>query len=284
MNMADGLNMQPRIGEPETSPPARGQGGAGLTARAADGPQTLLAPNIPDTSIGAVALQQTPAWTYDFDPADGIARATFNGEIVYSGSGGAVSSWNTRSGAVVMTTADVTAAGGATAAQLAAYLPLAGGTLTGALTPAQVAGIVGTTAANNAAAGAVGEYMSSGVLQGAAVALTNGANANIASLALTAGDWDVSGSVDYYPAATTTTSGLYAAINTVSATLPTAGASAGLVGIYPAPPGAGTAQYIPVGPVRVSIAAPTTVYLIGVAIFAVSTCNAGGFLMARRVR
>lgn len=44
-----------------------------------------------------------------------------------------VSSWNTRTGAVTLTLADVTGVGGAAASQLANYLPLAGGAVTGAL-------------------------------------------------------------------------------------------------------------------------------------------------------
>jgi hypothetical protein len=48
--------------------------------------------------------------------------------------GGGVLSFNGRAGAVTLTTADITAAGGALQASLATYLPLAGGTLTGALT------------------------------------------------------------------------------------------------------------------------------------------------------
>jgi hypothetical protein len=106
-NMADGLNFQPRIGEPESS--------IAGAAPLAGGPSQFLAPNIPDTSIGAVALQQAPAWVYDFDPGTGSSRATFNGEVVaasISTPAAGVSSFNTRTGAVVLTAADVTGAGG----------------------------------------------------------------------------------------------------------------------------------------------------------------------------
>jgi Chaperone of endosialidase len=113
-DMADGLNMQPRIGEPETSGASgRSFPGPELTA---GGPQALLAPNIPDTSgPGPTPLQQPGAWSYDFNPADGVARATFNGEVIPSGGGGpgAVTSWNTRTGDVTLLLTDITAAGGA---------------------------------------------------------------------------------------------------------------------------------------------------------------------------
>jgi hypothetical protein len=106
-NMSDGLNMLPRIGEPESS--------AGLPERAAGGLLALSSPNIPDTSgPGPTPLQQPGTWNYDFNPADGIARATFNGEVVPSGGGAAgVSSFNTRTGDVTLSPADIAAAGGA---------------------------------------------------------------------------------------------------------------------------------------------------------------------------
>jgi Chaperone of endosialidase len=111
--MADGLNMLPRIGEPETS----GVSGQSFPAPelTAGGPSQFLAPNIPDTSgPGPTPLQQPGAWAYDFDPASGIARATFNGEVSGGGGGsGDVTSWNTRVGDVTLLLSDINAAGGA---------------------------------------------------------------------------------------------------------------------------------------------------------------------------
>jgi len=43
-------------------------------------------------------------------------------------------------------------------------------------------------------------------------------------------------------------------------------------------------EAIPVGPVRLSLASTTTVYLVARCDFAVSTCTAGGVVRARRVR
>ena len=71
------------------------------------------------------------------------------------------------------------------------YLPLAGGTLTGALTPSPTAGIIGTNAANNVNAGGVGEFVTA--TQSTNVPLTSGTNASIVSISLTAGDWDIEG-------------------------------------------------------------------------------------------
>ena len=77
--------------------------------------------------------------------------------------------------------------------------------------------IPGTGAATNASAGNIGEYISSTVASGAPVALTTTVIANITSIALTAGDWDVWGSIGVSAAPTTSAR---AWLNTVSATDP----------------------------------------------------------------
>lgn len=82
----------------------------------------MAAPNplvvIPDTSgPQPPGPQQEPtSWAYDINPASGSARATFNGEVTFTSGGAAtagVTTWNGRSGTVVMTAGDVSAAGGA---------------------------------------------------------------------------------------------------------------------------------------------------------------------------
>lgn len=70
--------------------------------------------NIPDTSYpgSQVGPPFSPAWIYDFDPATGSARATFNGEVRFSTGGSStagVTSWNGRTGSVALETADLTA-------------------------------------------------------------------------------------------------------------------------------------------------------------------------------
>ena len=64
-----------------------------------------------------------------------------------------------------------------------------------ALTPSTTAGLVGTTAADNANAGSVGEVIATN--QTSPQTLTTGITANITSIALSAGDWDVCGEVWY---------------------------------------------------------------------------------------
>lgn len=55
--------------------------------------------------------------------------------------------------------------------------------------------IPGTTSGGSANAGLIGEYVTSIVTTGSAVAMSGGIAVNITSIALTAGDWDIFGSV-----------------------------------------------------------------------------------------
>lgn len=111
----DGLNMAPRPGEPESALLPGMAAPAPNSARG--GPPGVEALDMPDTSgPGPTAVQSPGTWVYDFDPANGMARATFNGEVNFTSGGSAtagVTSWNTRTGAVSLTLADITAVGGA---------------------------------------------------------------------------------------------------------------------------------------------------------------------------
>lgn len=160
-------------------------------------------------------------------------------------------------------------------------------TFSGLLTPASAVGIKGTILADNPLAGSVGEVVTSTVAAAAAITLVSVTGANVTSIALTAGDWDIDGSVAFTLASTTTMGYLSGGINTVSATLPVNNAGVDTI------TGAGTNATIDitVDPVRciprvrVNMnAALTTVYLVGKAKFGVSTCKAYGTIYARRVR
>jgi hypothetical protein len=141
----------------------------------------------------------------------------------------------------------------------------------------------GTTTNDNAAIGQIGEFISSSVVQGSAVALTTSVAANVTSISLTAGDWEAYGSVDFYPAATTTISSIASALSTASATFPVRGTSAAFISLS-APLNAGNLVDLGTGRTRFSLAATTTVYLIASALFGVSTMTAGGYIGARRMR
>lgn len=143
--------------------------------------------------------------------------------------------------------------------------------------------LLGVVNGGDAAAGAVGEYISSTRAVGSPLSLTSNTPANVTSIALTPGDWDVSGSVGILPAGTTTTSVFVAAISSVSATLPAQPAGGGYTGLaIPIPAGGGA--LLPAGSTRVSVSVNTTIYLVAQITFAVSTNAAYGFIGARRVR
>lgn len=150
---------------------------------------------------------------------------------------------------------------------------------TGAITPSQTAGIVGTTTNNNANAGSFGEYVTNSA---SGVSLTTATTANITSVSLTAGDWDVSGAVTYSPAGSTTVSALTTGISTTSATLPSN--NTGGYNLLALSFTTGATQVHGTQDVRISIAGTTTVYLVAQAQFGVSTMTANGFIRARRVR
>ena len=145
------------------------------------------------------------------------------------------------------------------------------------------AAVEGTSTNDNADAGDVGEFISSSVLSGSAVSLTSSVAANITSISLTAGDWDISCSGFFTAGGGTTTSYRNIAINTTSATEPTAAAENNMAGGNISW-GAGQVDWQNVGTFRLSVSGTTTLYMVGVATFAVSTMSAYGFISARRVR
>jgi hypothetical protein len=154
---------------------------------------------------------------------------------------------------------------------------IAGGlSSTGTITPSQTNGIVGTTTNNNVIAGGFGEYLTATT---AGTALTNNTGAACTSISLTAGDWDVSGSVSFAAAAGTTISALEAGISTTTS-LGALGTANANVQTYTT----ATTNIISTPVVRESLAGTTTINLVGLASFGVSTMTCSGFIRARRVR
>lgn len=143
--------------------------------------------------------------------------------------------------------------------------------------------LVGTATNNNASAGNVGEDVESTIASGSAVSLTTVTPANVTSISLTAGDWDVCGAVDYVAGASTVTTYLDAGINTTTATLPAApygyaqtNQSLALTGnILPS---------LTIPCVRESLSSTVTVYLVTQSSFTTSTLQAYGYIEARRRR
>jgi hypothetical protein len=149
--------------------------------------------------------------------------------------------------------------------------------VTGAFTPSQTNGIVGTTAANNANAGSVGEFASNSTT---GTSLTTSTAANATSISLTAGDWDIWGTVYFNPAGTTTVSQINAGISTTSATLPSLGSYAALTATFTT----GAGQILAAPMTRLSLSTTTTIYMVAQGSFATSTMTCNGYIDARRRR
>jgi hypothetical protein len=138
----------------------------------------------------------------------------------------------------------------------------------------------GTFTNDNAAAQIVGEYGSSAIASGSAVSLTTATAANVTSISLTHGDWDVEGNINFAvtSATVTATSG---GIGTTSVTVPTDGTEV-FSGLQTTTTTETDSITIPRR--RVSIASTTTVYLVGKTTFSAGTVAGFGSISARRVR
>lgn len=144
--------------------------------------------------------------------------------------------------------------------------------------------VKGSSTNDSPPAGYIGEVISSEIASGSAVSLTTITAANVTSISLTAGDWDVCGQVAFTFAGTTSYTSLVAAINTTSATVPSAGlivSPRNRIDVAASVPGALDLS-LPTGLGRLSLAATTTVYLVTRATFSVSTLAAYGHIWARR--
>jgi hypothetical protein len=155
--------------------------------------------------------------------------------------------------------------------------------VTGALTP--TGGIVGVANNGSPTAGQVGEVISSAVAIGSAVSLTSNTQQNVTSITLTAGDWDVYGSVLFTYGATTNLTYVQGSTADSSASLD---ADERFSYAYPSGIVPGTlipiAGACPVREVKVANGATATVYLVAQAVFTISTCAAYGKIWARRAR
>ncbi len=145
-------------------------------------------------------------------------------------------------------------------------------------------GIVGTTTNDSAAAGKVGEIISSVIASASGVSNTSNTARDVTSISLTAGDWDVWGNVTFNGNAATAVQALIGWISSTSATLPDTSISASK--ITPAAP-----VLFSIAPdgfcvpsLRLSLSGTTTIYLSSYAFFSVSTCTSYGGIYARRVR
>jgi hypothetical protein len=180
---------------------------------------------------------------------------------------------------------------GATTPNTGAFTTLSA---TGLISPTSTVGIKGTTTNDSAQAGSVGEVICAQVTNGGSptgcatntstpVSLTNVVPANVTSISLTAGHWDVCGAVQFFPAASTATTQILSWISTISVTLPTNSPFTPIAALA-LPFAANQSQILPTGCAVIKLTGTTTVFLGADASFNTSTLTAGGYITATRRR
>lgn len=129
----------------------------------------------------------------------------------------------------------------------------------------------------------IGGYVSSSVASGSAVSLTSTTAANVTSITLTEGEWDVSGSVAFLPAGSTSITALAGSSNETSATIGGAHNSFVRASAAVVPGAVAQVSPLPVHRIVVPTGSTQVVYLVARATFSVSTLSAYGIIQARRV-
>ena len=143
--------------------------------------------------------------------------------------------------------------------------------------------------AQTAALDAFGQFATATVPTASAVSLTTATPANVTSITLPPGDWDVAYQVRHKPAASTSITVLSCSLSTTSATMGTQPVS-GVIGsdsvtllTQAAQVNAGEITQASV-PVQVSLTASTQIFVVCNDTFTVSTMGAYGTLRARRTK
>jgi hypothetical protein len=153
---------------------------------------------------------------------------------------------------------------------------------TGALSRSGNGGIPvqGTNTNDAATAGYVGENIEAAATQ----ALTTATPANVTSISLTAGDWDVSALGTFSGAGATNTTNIALSISNTSATQDT---TTGRHCAHRINGGSGHLDYsitFAVPAYRITLTATTTIYLVATASFSASTYGCAGRIAGRRTR
>lgn len=142
--------------------------------------------------------------------------------------------------------------------------------------------VLGTSTNTNAAAGFVGEELNASAT---VVSLVSTTAKTIATLSLTAGDWDVEARVKFNFAATTTSTFRAAGVSLTTNVMPTTLADTTALHTQSGAITTGlTGPTLPTGPARASLSATTNIFCVAQATFATSTATADCFIRARRVR
>lgn len=126
------------------------------------------------------------------------------------------------------------------------------------------------------------KFISSNVAVGSAVSLSTGVAANVTSIALPPGDWDISGTVGFSAGALTTATAFVAGISQSTGVLPTGPAGLAQFGISLS--AGGVDPIFPAGNLQIinATSGNITVYLVAQSTFATSTMAAYGYIQARR--
>jgi hypothetical protein len=247
-----------------------------IVAPAFTGPVSILGGAAASLTIGDVAAQNAITLTPGATPAsNAFWTPAGSGGLVLGIKGGQLSIGD------LTATNFVRVVIGATPASVSNITPGgSGGHLT--FTPSGTAGrVVGNTDAVTPPAGSVGEIMQQTVAAGSAVNLSTTVGATIASLNLTAGDWDVWGNVAWTVTGATTTLATAWLSTSAPPAVPTAPNSGGMVVSSAA---LVSGQCTLAGNLRLASTAAQTVYLGARATFPSGTVAAYGYIAARRRR
>lgn len=148
-------------------------------------------------------------------------------------------------------------------------------------TPGQ---ICATSTNDNAAAGKMGQYIEGIVAVDTAVELESDVSADVTIVTLTAGDWDVCGTVWYDAALETEVTSKSAWVSSSSELMPTPPHNGAFSTDNLLVAAGSRNTNLIVGNGRFSLAETTTLHLSCSAVFTGSTCKAYGIVRARRVR
>jgi hypothetical protein len=149
--------------------------------------------------------------------------------------------------------------------------------VSGTIYPATTNGIAGTTLADNAVSGSVGEYIEQSI---APVVMPNSIPTSLGGYTFPAGDWDVWGLVYTNSASGVTETRLITGLS-LNADLPVTLSIAEITGIS----SVGIGQSLSAPMFRFNFSTPTNVYLIGFVSFSGSGLEKmGGVIRARRAR
>lgn len=148
--------------------------------------------------------------------------------------------------------------------------------------------IQGTNTNDSPPAGWVGEIISSSVAPSSPVPLTSGIIANVASIQLSPGDWDVNCLFGFNGATSTQVKYIICSVSQTSATLDTTAghrndiyySNTASVTIF----GVGNTPACTIPPIQYLVNATTTVYAVALSEFATSTMSSFGYIQARRSR